>query len=66
MITSRSLYFPQVRKVAVKQKDIEVIDPNVYHNFTDKQLEKVAEATAEDENLLTIAGNLDHVRLVYS
>ena len=36
-------------------KDIEEIDPSVYHNVTDKTLKKVAEATAEDENLLTLA-----------
>ena len=36
-------------------KDIEEIDPNVYHNVTDRTLKKVAEATFEDENLLTLA-----------
>lgn len=36
-------------------KDIEEIDPNVYHNVTDKTLKKVADATTEDENLLTLA-----------
>jgi hypothetical protein len=36
-------------------KDIEEIDPSVYHNVTDKTLKKVAEATAEDEDLLTLA-----------
>ena len=38
-------------------KDIEEIDPNIYHNVTDGTLKKVAEATctSEDENLLTLA-----------
>ncbi len=36
-------------------KDIEEVDPNLYHNVTDKSLKKVAEATAEDDNLLTLS-----------
>ena len=36
-------------------KDIEEVDPNVYHNVMDKSLKKVAEATAEDDNLLTLS-----------
>ena len=36
-------------------KDIEEIDPNIYHNVTDGTLKKVAEAASEDENLLTLA-----------
>ena len=41
-------------------KDIEEIDPNVYHNVTDKTLQKVAEATVEDENLSTLATLIMH------
>ena len=36
-------------------KDIEEIDPKVYHNVTDETLKRVAKATSEDENLLTLA-----------
>ena len=36
-------------------KDIKEMDPNIYHNVTDGTLKKVAEATSEDENLLTLA-----------
>ncbi len=65
-ITSQGLHFLQVGKIAVKSEvmilpqsmkktsyeDIENVDPNVpTQRLRDKSLKKVAEATAEDDNL---------------
>ena len=36
-------------------REIEEIDANIYHNVTDGTLKKIAEATAQDETLLTLA-----------
>ena len=36
-------------------KEIEALDPNVFHNMTDEKLQKVALATSQDGNLKTLA-----------
>ena len=36
-------------------KEIEGIDPNIFHNMTDATLQKVATATSRDGNLMTLA-----------
>ena len=41
-------------------KEIEAIDPNVFHNMTDATLQKVASATSQDGNLKTLADMISY------